>query len=372
MCSDVRVDRPRIAPHMPELDGLRFVAFLAVFFFHATHVTAGGTRWAAFCDSLSFGLPLFFVLSSYLITKNLLIEREATGGISLRRFYVRRALRIWPLYLTFLLLTFLGGFVFRSLHMGAGRFIAFLLMCGNFYVGSHGFGTSPTYPLWSISIEEQFYLIWPAIVRGTARQLMLGSALIAIAATFAIYASAFFKLGTDKIWTATTTGFLFFAAGALLALWEREGFSRKNAWKGSCIIIAGFASWLPIEIWSSVRAGGESAARVTFAYVALALACSAMLIGFRLIPAACFPKPLTDMGKISYGLYVFHVLCLHYCHLPVRFGRAPSVLVALGCTCVLAKLSYTFLEKPFLRLKDWFEPGVSQPSERVGTAEVIA
>lgn len=95
-------------------------------------------------------------------------------------------------------------------------------------------------------------------------------------------------------------------------------------------------------------------------------------MGFRAIPAACFPKPLTDMGKISYGLYVFHVLCLHYCHLPVRFGRVPSVLLALGCTCVLAKLSYTFLEKPFLRLKYRFEPGVSAAGESVTTAEVVA
>lgn len=151
MAPDVRVDGPRIAPHMPELDGLRLLAFLAVFCFHATHVTARGTRWEAFSDSLSFGLPLFFVLSSYLITKNLLIERATTGRISLRRFYVRRVLRIWPLYLSFLLLTFLGGFVFRSLHMETTRFFAFLLMGGNFYVGSYGFGISPTYPLWSIS-----------------------------------------------------------------------------------------------------------------------------------------------------------------------------------------------------------------------------
>ncbi len=231
MSLDVRIGRPRIAAHMPELDALRLLAFLAVFCFHAMHVTAHGTRWEAVCDSLSFGLPLFFILSSYLITKNLLIERASTGRISLRRFYVRRALRIWPLYVTFLVLTFLGGLVFRSLHMETGRFVAFLLMVGNFYVARHGFGTSPTYPLWSISIEEQFYLIWPAIVRGTERQLMLGSAFIGVVATFAIYASALFRLGTDRIWTATTTGFLFFAAGALLALWEWSEFTRKSVWK---------------------------------------------------------------------------------------------------------------------------------------------
>ncbi len=156
--------------YRPELDVLRFFAFLSVYLFHVLPrvEAANHTGWlrsaawlaANFRLAGSFGVCLFFVLSSFLITELLLRERRQTGTVHVKAFYVRRILRIWPLYFFFLFFGALLGHFVADWHMEAPRLLAFLLLLGNWYVAVFGQTLNPIAPLWSISIEEQFYLTW--------------------------------------------------------------------------------------------------------------------------------------------------------------------------------------------------------------------
>ena len=115
----------------------------------------------------AFGMGMFFLLSAFLITELLLRERQKTGTIHLRAFYIRRVCRIWPVYIFILVLSWTLGHLFPdSFWMSWRRAVAFFLMCGNWYVMFNGFLPFTTGHLWSISLEEQFYLLWPTLALG--------------------------------------------------------------------------------------------------------------------------------------------------------------------------------------------------------------
>src|SRR4051812_6146531 len=159
--SDVPSTQSRARFYRPELDLLRFVAFLAVFLHHAI------PPYARMHDGLehsrailifvreigSYGMSLFFVLSSYLITELLLREKQATGTVHMRAFYTRRILRIWPLYFGFLAFcVVLPHFVRKVAPLETGRVLAFVFLAGNWFTGRAGFTANPASPLWSISL----------------------------------------------------------------------------------------------------------------------------------------------------------------------------------------------------------------------------
>ncbi len=171
--------------YQPELDGLRFYAFLGVFvchtlpfddlFYQRLHLPLPWI-WGAAARAGGAGVDLFFVLSAYLITSLLLRERQKTGDLSLRLFYVRRTLRIWPLYFLVVAL----GLVFA--HTGGEHdtrwfyyqrlpwyyVLGYVLFVSNWIYAIFGVAQSICAPLWTVSIEEQFYLIWPALMKRAA------------------------------------------------------------------------------------------------------------------------------------------------------------------------------------------------------------
>jgi peptidoglycan/LPS O-acetylase OafA/YrhL len=104
---------------------------------------------------------LFFVLSSYLITELLLREREETGRVHFQAFFMRRILRIWPLYFAALGMAFVTGLIWPEFRVKPGCLVAYLLLLGNWYNVLREPMMSPWQPLWSITLEEQFYLLWP-------------------------------------------------------------------------------------------------------------------------------------------------------------------------------------------------------------------
>src|SRR5829696_4967534 len=180
----------------PELDVLRFVAFLAVFMHHAlprdarlyiSHgLSPAATQWLLTAkEAGAFGLDIFFALSAYLITELLLREHRSRGSFSISAFYVRRALRIWPLYFTFLALTV---FVIPTLlpreSFGPIYIASFALFVGNWVCATKGIPFSVAGPLWSISVEEQFYIGWPLLLRffgiNRIKQLAIAMLLLAL------------------------------------------------------------------------------------------------------------------------------------------------------------------------------------------------
>ena len=351
----------------PELDALRFCAFVAVFLFHAAPSEFGG-RLApllqAARNALSFGVPVFFLLSAYLITKLLLLEREKTGGVAIRAFYVRRVLRIWPLYLLFLAAMWGLGRVGVFAPVEGSRLLASVLFAGNVYVAWFGFAASPMLPLWTISIEEQFYLVWPALARAGARALQVGAWTVLGMACAAVVALRVWATEPMRaIWTSSLVEFQFFALGSLLALRFVHRLPRFGRGARGGLLAGGLALML-------VAAGPF---RVNTAGVPLGAA--AMLVGFELMATGVVliflaflgaaqgglrvPSVVTYLGKISYGLYVLHVMALELCgQLATRLGVHGGFRTVTGflLTVGLAAASYRWLETPFLVLKDRFAP----------------
>jgi peptidoglycan/LPS O-acetylase OafA/YrhL len=170
---------PSLQPsfYRPELDFLRFLAFLAVFIQHSLHQSAQAyiahgvpqfaALWmAAVPISGAYGVDLFFVLSAYLITELLQREFASTGKVDIRSFYIRRVLRIWPLYFFFLgVCVLLSRFGIAGEHLKITYVLAFVFLAGNWICAFQGYPNSVAAPLWSVSLEEQFYLTWPVLLR---------------------------------------------------------------------------------------------------------------------------------------------------------------------------------------------------------------
>src|SRR5579864_1647508 len=169
--------------YRPELDVLRFFAFLGVFIFHAAPRTmdfydrAGYPHWLSSLliptfGAGAYGVDLFFALSAYLITSLLLRERDATGFLDLRGFYLRRILRIWPLYLAFVAFAAVFAALVPGQNLPMRYVVGYSLLAGNWIYVFYGLPASFAVPLWTVSIEEQFYLAWPLALRKASVRAM--------------------------------------------------------------------------------------------------------------------------------------------------------------------------------------------------------
>ncbi len=362
----------------PEIDGLRFVAFAAVFAHHAlphaplnavARISPGLAAWiAAGARAGGFGVDLFFVLSAYLISELLLYEQTARGTIDVRSFYIRRALRIWPLYYAFLAFAVVvAPLLLPRQQLGGRDLAAFTFFGANWACALRGYPQSVAAPLWSVSIEEQFYLVWPLVLWlvPRARLKWVAVAMIVIANA----ARVVLALGDTRhpgVWCNTFARLDPIACGTLtaLALHQRrfELSPARRALLGGAgvatvVVVARYfdfegSRWDPMVICPAVAA----------ASVGILLATLAIDPRKRLLAKA----PVVYLGRISYGLYVFHAFGLA---LAASWINSSSPIVELGgrsgvalaLTLLLAAASYQWLERPFLRLKERFSHVASRP-----------
>ena len=356
----------------PELDGLRFFAFLFVFVLHGLPhepgpwmrlgIAEGATRWLVSAVMAGqFGVDLFFTLSSYLITELLIREWHKRGGIDVRSFYIRRALRIWPLYFVFLGLTILiVPYFLPSEYLAPIHIAAFLLFSGNWTIAVTGFPPSVASPLWSVSIEEQFYILWPLAISklGLRRIVPVALGLIAFA-SFARVVLVLLRASNHVHWTVTFTRLEPIALGALLAVWLRGGALGLPRGARPLLFAIGLAGWV---IGLRFNPGGPGNL-VLYPLVA-AGAAMMLLATLRDDARATFlaSPTMTYLGRISYGLYVYHFLAikllLHWIGPAATEDPLLALLVlpsgALAMTVALAALSYRYIETPFLNLKRRF------------------
>jgi peptidoglycan/LPS O-acetylase OafA/YrhL len=354
--------------YRPELDGIRFLAFLLVFLFHALpYPTVGQPGWRVqlvLVQECSSGLCLFFTLSAYLITSLLLAERHATGAVSIKKFYIRRLLRIWPLYFVAIAIGMLLAVLTHRLS-DVTALVWYLLFAGNFYCVAHGWLANPMSPLWSISIEEQFYLLWPWAMRRLSRHMLAVCALFFIvAANITLIVSSRIHATDAAVWANTFVQFQMFAVGILLAL-RKGGIAHNQFGTGYLLVVAAPILWYLAQHQLSSRqpeAGMTAIGPVALvaAFALIALGCAAVLQGFLMIGPSRMPQWAVYLGKISYGLYVFHALAIEFAraffdpaHRLTYF--AASTVLAFLLTVAAAVVSYHFLESPFLRLKTRFE-----------------
>lgn len=375
--------KDRTAFYRPELDWLRFVAFGMVFLFHIfpgkeqAYTALGFPRWSTFLilpfvNIGCYGVDLFFALSAFLITTLLLLEKEQTGTIAIRAFYIRRILRIWPLYYSVLAALFVYTlFCIRPYHASAAYYAALFTFTANWYVtyagsGAGGVITPFVAHLWTVSVEEQFYLIWPALMktRKSTRFAAIMVCLIAIAFTTRFY----LFLHDRGAWYHTLGRLDSFACGGLLAI----------ALHGRTIVLSKpiRVSLLAISAALFWKCGNYcpciSGAASLFIYPTIALASTLTLFAFiatpALPPTSVFLRGWSYLGKISYGLYVFHwpvaVCCWEFTNtlpLPPHWLWVGRVMLLFAITLLTSMVSYALLEKPFLRLKRRFTFVDSRP-----------
>lgn len=376
--------------YLPELDVLRAGAFLGVFVSHwIPHdddffIAHGVPRAVAhavttFAIAGGDGVMLFFCLSSYLITQLLLKELDARGRVDVRAFYMRRMLRIWPLYLTFTLIAGLMPFVDPGQHFGWKAIAAFVFFGGNWIWALGVPVTTIALPLWSISVEEQFYLCWPWVVRRATRRGLRNTVLglfVLAAINRVLVVTGVLHVG---LWNNTFTQLDPIGLGALLALGagpRLEAFKeRARGW-----LVA--AALLGIYLVNLVHDDQvETSLTNLYFYPVVASCCAVALfatVGVKVDWTSPIARAVLYLGKISYGLYVFHYACFYvvnalYRQLPTKPNFVVAFLgrgaLAMALTILLATLSYRYLEQPFLRLKAKFE---RTPAGREAAAKAIA
>jgi peptidoglycan/LPS O-acetylase OafA/YrhL len=360
--------------YYPELDGLRFFAFLLVFIHHAPAL--GPPPLGLLKDIGWIGVDLFFALSAFLFVQILAAEYRKTGTISVPKFYIRRGLRIWPLYFLFCVLKImLSGGAWRG-YLMSWRTLGLFTFTDNVFTAVRGYCQIPdTAHLWTISYEEQFYLVIPVMLlfffrggRKRAAWVLAGSA-----ALFLGIRSLMIGAGVPHpaIWVLPVTHFESILLGIVVGLGGYDLLFRRIPLPlllGSGLFLAWLMTRLP-----PIEADGWS---VMASYALVGMGTSLVVhVVFRAGTAPWLrwitARPLVYLGKISYGLYVYHLLAISKGHRIIGhlFPSAPPAgqnlmewCLAFAFTVGLAAVSYSLLERPFLRLKKRFEVVHSRPA----------
>ena len=368
--------------YRPELDSLRFFAFLAVFLFHVVPRDPGKYARYHFLPHLvvpwicgiggagAFGVDLFFALSAYLITGLLLREKEVRGHIDVKAFYARRILRIWPLYFFFIAVAAAIPIWDHTQKLPWQYVAGYLLLAGNWVYAFRGLPASVAIPLWSISIEEQFYLFWPPILRRvTRRNLMYVVIVLLLLANLARIALLAAHASGAAIEYNTFARLDPIALGILVACLLGDRSPRFSPRMRFGLISAALLTLALIGAYGRLNAP-QSYAPLIGTLVGrplVALASGAILLAF--IGASGPARILTSrglvyLGKISYGLYVYHmtgVLIAEHILRNPNGGHKGAALLGFLLTVAFSAISYRWFESPFLRLKDRFAVVRSRP-----------
>ena len=364
--------------YRPELDALRFFAFLAVFAFHRMdYVPTDPVKdlWIyRVCTVGAFGVPVFFLLSAFLITELLLREETATGTIHVRSFYVRRILRIWPLYFAvFFGLALLNRFVPGTGTDNPWAWLAFTFFSGNWYITFRGWIAGSVDPLWSISVEEQFYLLVPILAAwGGRRALTIASYVCLAAAYVAVFLYGLHRSpGDHGEWTNSFVHFQFFAAGILIASTLQGRLITWSVPVRLLGLVTGVACWFEAMLGFRVQSWEPqpTAAGSVAGWLLILIGTCLMFLSMLGISERHVPKPLAYLGRISYGLYLFHsfIFFLVFEHAKPLLNRCAASLgmgavgrngfgtgLVLLLSVVVAHLSFRYFESFFLKLKRRF------------------
>jgi peptidoglycan/LPS O-acetylase OafA/YrhL len=340
--------------YVPALDGVRGVAIALVVAFHAYHWPVGGF----------LGVHVFFVLSGFLITSLLLDEWTRTGRISLRSFYARRALRLVPALAVFVSL-YLAVQTARevitpdALALPAAAKGA---LAGAFYVsnivqaaGTH-FAVSVVH-LWSLAAEEQFYVLWPVTLVGL---LLLGArrrgfqAFLGIAIVLLVLHRLRLTLdGADwrRLYLAPDTTFDPLLIGCLTAVWFVSGRLPRPLRSRTFLTVLGVIAAVGGAV-VALTLGNQDRELYLGPLTAFAAAVAVLILVAVTRPEGPLARvlrvrPLVYLGRISYSLYLWHLIALELAWRGLDAPTELGILMGLGA----AAASYHFVEQPFLRRK---------------------
>ena len=356
--------------YFPNLTGLRAIAVLLVFFHHYNQILKlfghKGIHLYFLDSAGEIGVLLFFVLSGFLITNLLLYEEKIFQKINIKKFYLRRILRIWPLYY---LMVLLGFFVFPYLSIpylstylfDKKDFIFFFFFSAN-YVLFKGVVIPGIAPLWSVCVEEYFYLIWPWIIR--FKKILFGLVLLVFFFPIIHYISV--PLNMDMYYPNRILQLFPFqgmVSGGIFAFI----FFTKPTFLNSFIFNKFFQFILISTLVLVFVVKGISFPMyhfyysVLFSYLISNLALSKRnVFNFEL-------RPLVYIGEISYGIYLFHGFILFIILFSIEnvYSKGDGFyltngkhllfsVIILAITIVFSKISFLYFENQFLKLKEKF------------------
>lgn len=358
---DTRFEEYRSCRHFGSLDGLRCASIIAVIWHHTgvfSTALPGSARGF-------LGVDLFFVISGFLIVTLLLREKDRAGDISLRKFYIRRALRIFPPYYACLLgLTVLFLFVWPHARMAK----PFFENLGYYatYVSNWVRDPAPLGITWSLSTEEQFYLAWPPIAKYVPQPIALAGLVLFIGLNQAVnfriadpILIGWFGMNPEDYEILQCT-FTPICLGVLSAhaLHQKQSFlilaplvcQRWSApyYCGALLVLANVVEG-DIAGWP----------RLTIQVLMVMVVVSCVAREDHYLTTILCPRLVKRIGAISYGMYLYHLLGRHFAAEAIERMGIESFQVALFpgtvfATIAIAEVSYRFLEQPFLNLKGRF------------------
>lgn len=365
---------PAPTPYFEPLDIVRFVAATLILITHsfdhwlevpavrAVATGAGGQLawWAqklkTTVGSFNIGVDVFFLMSGFLITFLLLTERERYGRIDIKSFYMRRVLRIWPLYYFCVLM---GPVLTHFYQEKPVNMPAFLLLVGNFELMYSDWSSTAVNHLWSICIEEHFYLVWPLLITLVPTRYLTTAfcAVIASSLLARLYYHFFVEYPWMKLYLNTFCRWDTLAIGSLLAYLYYYRLLAPRVPTAIRLMVYGLGLFLFVNDeygnWDNIFLVAVKK------YVYLAIL--AFLLGNILFN----PDSLVRLrgrsvfhyfGKISYGIYMYHSFVIFFILRKFTFLHTPFFIVwVLVITLVVSALSYELVEKPILRLKKYFD-----------------
>ncbi|WP_317899509.1 acyltransferase family protein [Aurantibacillus circumpalustris] len=362
--------------YFENLDGVRGLAFLAVFLYHVfgyMNYDAGNGIENFFIQNIflvgNLGVNLFFVLSGFLITYLLLKEKEIKGKINIKHFYMRRVLRIWPLfYLVLIIGFFVYPFLIHKFNLNDVKehliyYVGFLNNFDRIQTEFVGVGNDSLGVLWSIAVEEQFYLFWPILLQ------LLPKKQIPILMFLIIAVSLFFRyysLGNESVLYFSTFSVMSDLAIGGLSAWlilyhqafvtHIENLSPLVIKSAYLIFILSFISFKYWMNFNEVTRTGERLFLSLFFSFIILEQCFSLNSFFKLKNF----KRLSQLGLISYGLYCLHLFSISFvqkvnsifCLTKLNgFQFYAELFVCLVLSIGICYLSYNYFEKKLLRYK---------------------
>lgn len=349
---------------LPSLDGIRALSITAVMFYHSFGML--GAR---------IGVSTFFVLSGFLVTWLLVKEYSDDDSISLKGFYYRRTLRIFPAYFGFLFLIFLVE-TLQDFDKIKEFIVPSVFYYYNYYYPVTGNGHPALGHLWSLCVEEQFYILWPLLFMVFARKgygsvLMLLVSIVLASLIWRLYGYYELNLGPRWLYRAFDSRFDNLAIGCFFAIVLSNDGHRASLWR-----FVSQAKYFPIYfvtlILSRILGIYAEAYSYTFGFTV-----EAILIGLLMVQCMVFyerkyfkwlnSRLLVFIGTISYPMYLYHEFAAGISdalggRLASQFGLdiGPYLVAILGfaLTIAMAFFSYKFIETPFLRLKSLWQKRV--------------
>ncbi len=348
--------------HFPALDGIRGVAVLCVMFYHLEYL-APGLRMIVKGGFL--GVDVFFVLSGFLITSILIKEREEKGCISLGGFYLRRTLRLVPAFWLFLLVLYLAGETLlpraeAALIYSENNFLFSFIYLMNWH-RAFGAETGNLNHTWSLAIEEQFYVIWSLILywafsgRWTRRQLAAGTAFLILVLILQRAIRTMAGTSIDVLYYSTDTRIDAILIGCLTSMIYCWKLFPNRLWVGAAfdrLFMAAVITAVSIFVLFGYEDRFLYYGPISLFSISIAVAILWVITREKSIIHSCLEyHSLRWLGKISYGLYLWHFMFYEFAKSQFEDNLA-RIFVGMGLSIGVSALSFYLVESPLLGLKN--------------------